>query len=190
MCAYKFPGGWGGMQGVTGWRPTEGKQKLQQEDQSGEGSSEHRWHQKSLRYKNISNTPQPEKPNVVQNSATDTFTKSFQSICWIPNSPLPVLNLLYGPFSWVWRLPDQKGRPLSLHLWQTQAAHTVHQRESPPPPPSVHRIYFDVSSGGLLRLIRHRCLSGLFTFTDVTVAIVGLNIIDASDLHTEKIKRV
>lgn len=36
----------------------------------------------------------------------------------------------------------------------------------------------------------HRRLSGLFTFTDVTVAIVGLNIIDASDLHTEKIKRV
>lgn len=34
-------------------------------------------------------------------------------------SLLPVLNLLYGPFSWVWRLPDQNGRPLSLHLQQT-----------------------------------------------------------------------
>lgn len=35
---------------------------------------------------------------------------------------LPVLNLLYGPFSFTCLLPDQKGKPLSRHL-QEQTWH-------------------------------------------------------------------
>ena len=49
----------------------------------------------------------------------------------------PVLNLLYGPFSCVCRLPDQKGRPLSLHLRTEESTH--HSPVTPPLLLKVHR---------------------------------------------------